>query len=107
MSTLDKDKVFGDIRSFLYKYTHEAALTYPVSEDYKDMAESMHYSKIILRIKFPEQHNIRPGQTMERIIYDSGKPTGEEIAYNYTVSLGGKVEVVYYIEEGFCKNWYD
>ena len=44
---------------------------------------------------------MRPGQTMERVIYDSGKPCGEELCYNYVVSMGGEVEVVYYVEEGF------
>ncbi len=101
MSRLYRDKVYDDIRRFLYKYTHEAALTYPVPEDYIEMSEDMHYAKIILRIKFPEHHHMRPGQTMERVMYDSGKPCGEELCYNYVVSMGGEVEVVYYVEEGF------
>lgn len=101
MSNLDKNSVFEDVRKFIYKYTHEAALTYPVSQDYVKMAEDMRYAKTILRIKFPEQHHMRPGQTMERIIYDSGKPCGEERDYLYTVSMGGTVEVVYFLEEGF------
>ena len=37
---------------------------------------------------------------MDRVIYDSGKPYGEQIEYKYTVSLGGEVEVVYFIEQG-------
>lgn len=101
MSNLNRDEVFEDIRKFIYKYTHEAALTYPVSEDYVKMAADMHYAKTILRIKFPEQHHMRPGQTMERIIYDSGKECGEEMSYNYIVSMGGEVDVVYYLEKDF------
>ena len=101
MSNLDREKIYEDARKFIYKYTHEAALTYPIPEDYVSMSQDMHYAKIILRIKFPEQHHIRPGQTMERVIYDSENPCGEEICYNYIVSLGGEVDVVYYIEEGF------
>ena len=42
MSVIKKEKVYEDIRKFLYKYTHEAALTYPSSEDYVDMAKDMH-----------------------------------------------------------------
>ena len=60
MSRLYRDKVYDDIRRFLYKYTHEAALTYPVPEDYIEMSEDMHYAKIILRIKFPEHHHPDP-----------------------------------------------
>ena len=101
MSKLDYVKICDEVRRFIYKYTHEAALTYPVSDDYIKMAEYMHYSKTILRIKFPEHHYMRPGQTMERMIYDSGNPCGEELVYNYTVSMGGEVDVVYYLEEGF------
>ncbi|MBP3808643.1 MAG: hypothetical protein ILA13_09700 [Eubacterium sp.] len=101
MSRLDYAKIYEDIRKFIYKYTHEAALTYPFPSDYVEMANDMHYSKIILRIKFPEQHHLRPGQTMERLIYDSGKPCGEEMSYKYIVSMGGEVEVVYFVEEGF------
>ena len=100
MGTIDKEKVYEDIRRFIYKYTHEAALTYPVSDDYMDLARDMRYSKTILRIKFPENHHIRPGQTMERVIFESDKPIGEEIGYNYVVSMGGEVDVVYYVEEG-------
>ncbi len=100
MSVIKKEKVYEDIRKFLYKYTHEAALTYPSSEDYIDMAKDMHYSKIILRIKFPEHHHMRAGQIMDRVIYDSGNPYGEQIEYKYTVSMGGEVEVVYFIEQG-------
>ena len=101
MSKLDYVKICDEVRRFIYKYTHEAALTYPVSDDYIKMAEYMHYSKTILRIKFPEHHYMRPGQTMERMIYDSGHPCGEELVYNYTVSMGSEVDVVYYLEEGF------
>lgn len=101
MSKLDYVKICDEVRRFIYKYTHEAALTYPVSDDYIKMAEYMHYSKTILRIKFPEHHYMRPGQTMERMIYDSGNPCGEEMVYNYQVSMGGEVDVVYYLEEGF------
>ena len=43
---------------------------------------------------------MRPGQTMERVIFESGKPIGEELGYNYVVSMGGEVDVVYYVEEG-------
>ena len=100
MGKLDREKIYEDVRKFIYKYTHEAALTYPVSEDYIDIAEDMHFSKNILRIRFPEHHYMRPGQTMERVIYDTGKPLGEEMLYKYVVSMGGEVEVVYYLEEG-------
>ena len=101
MSNLDKDKIFDEVRKFIYKYTHEAALTYPVPDDYIKLSEYMHYAKTILRIKFPEHHYLRPGQTMERIIYDSGHPCGKELVYNYQVSLGGEVDVVYYVEQDF------
>ena len=101
MSKLDYVKICDEVRKFIYKYTHEAALTYPISDDYIKMAEYMYYSKTILRIKFPEHHYMRPGQTMERMIYDSGNPCGEEMVYNYQVSMGGEVDVVYYLEEGF------
>ena len=100
MGTIDKEKVYEDIRRFIYKYTHEAALTYPVSDDYTDLARDMRYSKTILRIRFPENHHMRPGQTMERVIFESDKPIGEELGYNYVVSMGGEVDVVYYVEEG-------
>ncbi len=101
MSNLNKDKVYEDVRKFIYKYTHEAALTYPVSEDYVQMSIDMHYAKTLLRIKFPEHHYMKPGQTMDRVIYDSGKECGEELCYNYTVSMGGLVDVVYYVEKDF------
>jgi hypothetical protein len=101
MKRLDKEKVYIDISRFIYKYTHESALTYPVPEDYIELSEDMNFAKNILRITFPEGEHVRAGQTMERVIYDSGRPLGAERAYNYKVSLGGDIEVVYYLDEDF------
>lgn len=101
LGRLDKEKVYKDIRSFIYKYTHEAALTYPIPDDYVELSEDMHFAKNILRITFPEGEHVRGGQTIERVIYDSGRQIGTEKAYNYKVSLGGDIEVVYYLDEGF------
>ncbi len=101
MKKLNKKRVYEDVSAFIYKYTHEAALSYPVPEDYIRMSKDMHFAKNVLRITFPEGQHPRGGQTMERIIYDSGRPIGEEKAYNYKVSLGGDIEVVYYLDEGF------
>ena len=98
MERLDKEKVYKDISDFIYKYTHDSALTYPLPEDYVEL------SKDILRITFPEGEHVRGGQTIERVIYDSGRPMGNERAYNYKVSLGGDIEVVYYLDEGFEPN---
>ena len=101
MGNLIKENVYDDVRKFIYKYTHEAALTYPVPQDYVQLAADMHYAKTVLRIKFPEQHYMKPGQMMERVIYDSGNEIGDELCYNYTVSMGGLVDVVYYVEKDF------
>ena len=40
------------------------------------------------------------GNGLTRIIYDSGRESGEELSYKYTVSMGGKVEVVYALNKG-------
>ena len=101
MKKLNKKRVYEDVSAFIYKYTHEAALSYPVPEDYIRMSKDMHFAKNVLRITFPEGEHPRGGQTMERVIYDSGRPTGEERAYNYKVSLGGDIEVVYYLDVDF------
>ena len=42
---MNKDKVYKDIREFLYKFTHESALVYPEPKDYIDLAEDMGFSK--------------------------------------------------------------
>ena len=94
MERLDKEKVYNDISDFIYKYTHDSALTYPLPEDYVELSKDMHFAKNILRITFPEGEHVRGGQTIERVIYDSGRPMGNERAYNYKVSLGGDIEVV-------------
>jgi hypothetical protein len=96
---MNKGKVYKDIRSFLYKYTHEAALIYPEPSDYIDLAKDMEFSKTSLRLDFPEGMYSR-GNGMTRVIYDSGRPSGQELSYEYTVSMGGKVEVVYSLNEG-------
>ena len=96
---MNKGKVYKDIRSFLYKYTHEAALIYPEPSDYIDLAKDMGFSKTSLRLDFPEGMYSR-GNGMTRVIYDSGRPDGQELSYEYTVSMGGKVEVVYSLNEG-------
>ncbi len=96
---MNKGKVYKDIRRFLYKYTHEAALIYPEPSDYIDLAKDMGFRKTSLRLDFPEGMYSR-GNGMTRIIYDSGRPAGQELSYEYTVSMGGKVEVVYSLNEG-------
>lgn len=101
MDRIDKEKVYSDISRFIFKYTHSAALTYPVPDDYVRLSRDMHFAKNMLRITFPEGEHVRGGQTIERVIYDSGRPLGTEKAYNYKVSLGGDIEVVYYLDEGF------
>ena len=40
------------------------------------------------------------GNGLTRIIYDSGRESGEELSYKYMVSMGGKVEVVYTLNKG-------
>lgn len=101
MSNLNKEKVYDDISRFIFKYTHDAALTYPIPEDYIDMSDDMHFAKNVLRITFPEGEHPRGGQSIERVIYDSGRTSSVEKSYNYKVSLGGDIEVVYYLDEGF------
>ena len=101
MMRLDKEKIFNDVSKFIYKYTHDEALKYPIPEDYIEMSRDMRFAKNILRITFPEGEHVRGGQTIERVIYDSGRPLGIEKAYNYKVSLGGDIEVVYYLDLGF------
>ncbi len=96
---MNKDKVFKDIRDFLYKYTHEAALSYPEPDDYIALAEDMGFSRTSLRLDFPNGMYSK-GNGLTRIIYDSGREAGEELSYEYTVSMGGKVEVVYLLNKG-------
>ena len=48
---MDKERVYKDIREFLYKYTHEAALAYPEPKDYIDLANDMGFSKSSLRLE--------------------------------------------------------
>ena len=62
MGRLDKEKVYKDISSFIYKYTHDSALTYPLPEDYVELSKDMHFSKNILRITFPEGEHVRFGR---------------------------------------------
>ena len=96
---MDKQKVYLDISKFIYKYTHEAALTYPAPEDYVDLALDMGFAKNILRMEFPEGSHMGPGKPIVRDIYDSGRTCGEELSYKYDVGMGGQVEVVYYLNE--------
>ncbi len=96
---MNKEKVYRDIREFLYKYTHEAALSYPEPDDYAALAVDMGFSKTSLRLDFPEGMYSR-GNGLTRVIYDSGREAGEELSYEYTVSMGGKVEVVYALNKG-------
>ena len=91
---MNKEKVYKDIREFLYKFTHESALAYPEPKDYIDLADDMGFSKTSLRLDFPEGMYSK-GNGLTRIIYDSGRESGEELSYKYMVSMGGKVEVVY------------
>lgn len=96
---MDKEKVYKDIREFLYKYTHDAALSYPEPDDYIALAADMEFSKTCLRLDFPEGM-YSMGNGLTRVIYDSGREEGEELSYEYTVSMGGKVEVVYFLNKG-------
>ena len=96
---MNKDKVYKDIREFLYKYTHESALSYPEPDDYIALAEDMGFSRTSLRLDFPNGMYSK-GNGLTRIIYDSGREAGEELSYEYTVSMGGKVEVVYLLNKG-------
>ena len=95
---MNKEQVYKDISEFIYKYTHEAALTYPIPDDYVEMATDMGFAKVSLRLDFPEEMHSKINK-MNRIIYDSGHESGAEIAFEYTVGMGGKVEVVYYLEK--------
>ena len=96
---MDKEKVYKDIREFLFKYTHEASLSYPEPNDYIALAEDMGFSRSSLRLDFP-QGMYSKGNGMTTIIYDSGREAGEELSYQYMVSMGGKVEVVYALNKG-------
>ncbi len=96
---MDKERVYKDIRDFLYKYTHEASLTYPEPEDYVALAEDMGFSSSSLKLDFPEGMYSR-GNGLTRIIYDSGREKGEELSYEYTVAMNGKVKVVYVLNKG-------
>ena len=96
---MNKEKVYKDIREFLYKFTHESALAYPEPKDYIDLADDMGFSKTSLRLDFPEGMYSK-GNGLTRIIYDSGRESGEELSYKYMVSMGGKVEVVYTLNKG-------
>ena len=40
------------------------------------------------------------GNGLTRVIYDSGREAGEELKFEYKVSMGGKVEVVYSLNKG-------
>ena len=100
MGILDKEKICKDTMSFIYKYTHESALRYPVPEDYVEMAEDMKFSGVSLRIEFPVGEHPQGGKKIVRQIYESGRKAGEELSFNYRVSLEGNVEVVYSLNEG-------
>ena len=94
---IDREKVYTDISAFIYKYTHDSALTYPKPEDYVQLSEDMGFSKTSLRLDFPEGM-FATANNINRIIYDSGRELGEEITFRYTVAMGGIVEVVYYLD---------
>lgn len=97
---MDKNKVYKDISKFIYKYTHDAALTYPIPSDYAELAMDMGFAKNSLRMEFPEGSHMGPGRPIVRDIYDSGRNCGKELSYSYNVGMGGQVEVVYYLNEG-------
>ena len=96
---MTKEKVYKDISNFLYKYTHDAALSYPEPNDYIALAEDMEFSKSSLKIDFPSGMYTK-GNGLTRVIYDSGREAGEELKFEYKVSMGGKVEVVYSLNKG-------
>ena len=93
---IDKEKVYRDISAFIYKYTHDSALTYPKPEDYVQLSEDMGFAKTSLRLDFPKGM-FASANNITRIIYDSGREPGEEITFRYTVAMGGSVEVVYFL----------
>lgn len=93
---IDKEKVYRDISAFIYKYTHDSALTYPKPEDYVQLSEDMGFAKTSLRLDFPKGM-FANANNITRIIYDSGRESGEEITFRYTVAMGGTVEVVYFL----------
>lgn len=93
---VDKEKVYRDISAFIYKYTHDSALTYPKPEDYVQLSEDMGFAKTSLRLDFPKGM-FASANNITRIIYDSGREPGEEITFRYTVAMGGIVEVVYFL----------
>ena len=93
---VDKEKVYRDISAFIYKYTHDSALTYPKPEDYVQLSEDMGFAKTSLRLDFPKGM-FASANNITRIIYDSGREPGEEISFRYTVAMGGIVEVVYFL----------
>ena len=93
---IDKEKVYRDISAFIYKYTHDSALTYPKPEDYVQLSEDMGFAKTSLRLDFPKGM-FANANNITRIIYDSGREPGEEITFRYTVAMGGTVEVVYFL----------
>jgi len=95
---MDKEKVYEDISKFIYKYTHEAALTYPTPEDFVDLAADMGFSRNGLRMVFPNGNG--PGKKIVRDIYVSGRPYETELSYSYNVGMGGHVEVFYYLDKG-------
>lgn len=101
MSTFEKEKVYSDVTGFIYKYTHDMALQYPVPDDYVSMSEDMKFSRISLRVEFPVGEHYQGGKKIDRMIYASGKPVGKEISFKYKVSLDGDVEVVYFLDEGY------
>ena len=78
MGILDKEKICKDTMSFIYKYTHESALRYPVPEDYVEMAEDMKFSGVSLRIEFPVGEHPQGGKKIVRQIYESGRKAGED-----------------------------
>ena len=96
---IDREKVYRDISTFIYKYTHDAALTYPTPEDYVELSEHMGFARSSLRLEFPEGM-FANANNITRIIYDSGREAGEEIAFHYSVAMGGRVEVIYYLNQG-------
>ena len=100
---IEREKVYKDIRAFIYKYTHDSALTYPAPEDYAELAEHMGFVRTSLRLEFPEGMMAR-ANNMTRLIYDSGGEPGKSISFCYTVAMGGRVEVMYSLKKGLELN---
>ena len=87
---IDREKVYRDISAFIYKYTHDSALTYPKPEDYVQLSEDMGFAKISLRLDFP-QGMFASANNITRIIYDSDHILpGESESVQVAVVAGAK-----------------